>query len=847
MTNSHSRAPGFARVLRWISASALRIYLVFAFLAVFPILLFTLYADRVLTREAERLEMAESNQVARLSAVMVEEHFRSVTIYLQAFAARPLIVDSFKKRDFDTIFREMERARRFMPTLSLISVYDPDGTLRMISPLDPAVINRNYQYRDWYQGVARSWTPYVSQVYRTTADPQHLSVAIAVPLRDAEGNLIGIVAAAEPLGRISEWLRSVTDSGRRAISVIDRNGALLASPVIDVTKPPVDMSAYDPARRAIAGGEGTGAFTAADGARQYAAYMPIRSLGWGVVVEQPDWIVHARVTDARRQNWTIAVFFMLLSLASGALIARLYRTQQQLTTQVSDLTGSEARYRSLIQGATYGIYRSNEKGFVSVNPAMVRMLGYDTEAEVLALDLGRQLYADPSQRQRLLTNYKLNEVVTSEELRWKRKDGSLITVRISGRTVPDGSGSGYSFEMIAEDITERRHLEQQLRQSQKMEAVGRLAGGVAHDFNNLLTVISGYNEMSLDALPPEHPARRELEEVRKATERATALTKQLLAFSRQQVLESKVMDLNTVLSSMENLLRRLLGENIELSIILGRKLGHVKADPGQIGQVIMNLAVNARDAMAATRGGKLIIETANVTLDDTFVRDRLSLKPGPYVQVSVTDTGAGMDDETRTHIFEPFFTTKPAGSGTGLGLSTVYGIVNQSGGEISVYSELGIGTTFKVYLPRVDEPAAEEAATPRAGSHVQGKETILLVEDEESVRTLTSHVLRRFGYEVLAATDPPQAMRICRENRGRIALLLTDVVLQKMSGRELAEQISAVEPSIRVLYMSGYTDDAVLHHGVLSAEAYFLQKPFTTDGLARKVREVLDTPAQSRL
>ncbi|HUS18622.1 MAG TPA: cache domain-containing protein [Terriglobales bacterium] len=832
-----------AGILQWISASAVRIYVVFAFLTVFPILLYTLFADRMLTREAEKQELGESTQVAKLSAVMVAEHFRNTAINLQAFAASPYLVEKWKQRDLDAIFREMEHTRQLIPDLSLISVYDLDGTMRSISPVDRSVIGRNYQYRDWYKGVARSWEPYVSQVYRTTAEPQHLSVAIAVPIRDDRGQVIGILAAAESLGRISTWLRTATDSGGRTISVIDRNGALLASPMVDVTKPPVDMSAYGPAHLARSGQFGTGAFVSATGL-QYAAYVPIRSLGWGVVVEQPESAVHRRVLDARRQTWGMAIIFMLLSLASAALIAKLYRSEQILSRRVSDLAGSEARYRSLIQGATYGIYRSDEVGFVSVNPAMVAMLGYSSEAEVLALDLERDLYADPADRNRFLSSYKEKEIVTSEELRWKRKDGRISTVRLSGRTVPNERGSGYCFEMIAEDITERRALEQQLRQSQKMEAVGRLAGGVAHDFNNLLTVISGYNEMSLEALPEHHPARRELEEIRKATERATALTRQLLAFSRQQVLESKVIDLNTVLSNMDTLLRRLLGESIELNFILGRDLGHVKADPGQIGQVIMNLAVNARDAMSGSRGGKLIVETTNVVFDESAARDHPSLPPGAYVQITVTDSGAGMDDETRSHIFEPFFTTKPPGSGTGLGLSTVYGIISQSGGEICVCSRIGVGTTFKVFLPRVDGPAAEDIA-PRRRDAIVGKETILLVEDEESVRMLTHHVLKRFGYEVLIAPDPPEALRICQENRGRISLLLTDVVLQRMSGRELAEKISGLEPSIRVLYMSGYTDDAVLHHGVLSAETYFLQKPFTTDGLARKVREVLDAPASA--
>jgi CheY-like chemotaxis protein len=374
-----------------------------------------------------------------------------------------------------------------------------------------------------------------------------------------------------------------------------------------------------------------------------------------------------------------------------------------------------------------------------------------------------------------------------------------------------------------------------------MEAIGRLAGGVAHDFNNLLTVISGYNEMTIDALGDGHASQPELEEIRKATDRASGLTRQLLAFSRQQVLEAKVLDLNTVVASMDNLLRRLLGEDIEFVSHLGHNLGSVTADPGQIGQVIMNLAVNARDAMMGMKGGRISLETANVKLDAGYARQHLSFKPGSYVMLAVSDTGAGMDQETLSHIFEPFFTTKPQGSGTGLGLSTVYGIVNQSGGCIWVYSEIGMGTTFKVYLPRVDA-RADEAGGRSQTTAQHGVETVLLVEDEDGVRALTRHVLKKSGYTVLEARDGEEALALSEQNAGKIDLLLTDVVLQNMSGREIAEQIIEVCPRIRVLYMSGYTDDAVLRHGVLAADTFFLQKPFSTEGLARKVRGVLDSP-----
>ncbi|HYX68969.1 MAG TPA: PAS domain S-box protein, partial [Terriglobales bacterium] len=366
------------------------------------------------------------------------------------------------------------------------------------------------------------------------------------------------------------------------------------------------------------------------------------------------------------------------------------------------LRDSESRYRSLVQSAVYGIYRSSavEDRFLDVNPALVGMLGYSSVEEVLALKISRDIYWDADERMRLLAEYGERERIDSIQARWKKKDGSPLTVRLSGRTVRDARGRTLAFEMIAEDITERAALELQLLQSQKMEAVGRLAGGVAHDFNNLLTVIKGYGELMLEELKTNDPMRAEVEEIQKAADRAASLTRQLLAFSRRQVLAPKIIHLNSVVANMDKLLRRLLGEDVEFHTVLDPKLGRVKADPGQVEQVIMNLAVNARDAMPS--GGKLTIETMNLDLDSFYAREHVTVAAGPYAMLAVSDTGMGMDTETQSHIFEPFFTTKEQGKGTGLGLSTVYGIVKQSGGYIWVYSEVNMGTTFKVYLPRVD-------------------------------------------------------------------------------------------------------------------------------------------------
>ncbi|HVP51056.1 MAG TPA: PAS domain S-box protein [Terriglobales bacterium] len=383
-----------------------------------------------------------------------------------------------------------------------------------------------------------------------------------------------------------------------------------------------------------------------------------------------------------------------------------------------------------------------------------------------------------------------------------------------------------------------RQSEKQLWQSQKMEAVGRLAGGVAHDFNNLLTVIKGYTELMLSDLKPLDPMRPEMEEVQKAADRAAALTRQMLAFSRRQVLAPKVVNLNYLVEDMNKLLRRLLGEDIDLCISLDDDLGCVKADPGQIEQVIMNLAVNARDAMP--RGGKLTLETANLELDQSYSREHAMVKPGAYVMLAITDTGSGMDAETLSHVFEPFFTTKEQGKGTGLGLSTVYGIVKQSGGYIWPYSEPGMGTTFKIYLPRVDEMAERAQARTQAPPGLGGTETILLVEDEEGVRGLTRQLLQRHGYTVLEAEHGQDALLLCERYSGPIHLLLSDVVLAQMSGRELVQRLTPLRPEMKVLYMSGYSDEAIFQHGVLEHGTAFLQKPFTTESLMRKLREVLD-------
>jgi PAS domain S-box-containing protein len=504
------------------------------------------------------------------------------------------------------------------------------------------------------------------------------------------------------------------------------------------------------------------------------------------------------------------------------------------------LLRSEMNFRSLVTNAPYGICRCDSAGqLLDANPALLTMLGYSSPTELAGTHLGA-LYAD-TQHWFALADYLRSAAPFNGLIaEWKRKDGIPTVVRVSGRAVSD-SRNGRTFELFAEDVTERRALEQQLQQSQKMEAVGRLAGGIAHDFNNLLMVISGYSEFLLDRLGPDPALRGPAQEIASAAVRATSLTRQLLAFSRKQMLAPKILDLNGVVTENLKMLTRMIGEDIDLVMVPAAGLGTVRADAGQIEQVIMNLAVNARDAMPS--GGKLTIETSNISLDEEYARFHAPLKPGNYVMLAISDTGAGMDSETQSHIFEPFFTTKGP-KGTGLGLSTVYGIVKQSGGYIWVYSESGKGTTFKIYLPRVAdavESPALVAVPAEAVATEPGTETILLVEDEANLRYLARQYLEKQGYRVLEAADGAVAMQIAVAHEGMIHLLLTDVIMPGMNGRELAQRISEIRPNAKVLYMSGYTENVIGRNGTLDAGVRLLQKPFTLRDLKSKVREVLDS------
>ena len=533
-----------------------------------------------------------------------------------------------------------------------------------------------------------------------------------------------------------------------------------------------------------------------------------------------------------RKSIAHLILFFAVALLICWFNAALRATQESLRR-------SEGNFRSMVTNAPYGICRCDGLGvLLDVNPALVTMLGYSKPKDLTGKHLG-SLFADAQQWFQTADFFHEGKEFNNLSAECVRQDGTIIVARISGRVIANGK-QGNSFEIFMEDITERRGLELQLRQAQKMEAICRLAGGIAHDFNNLLMVISGYSEFLLERLGPDPGLRGPAQEIANASQRATSLTRQLLASRRKQQHAPKVLDLNEVVTENLKMLTRMIGEDIDLVMVPGVDLGAIKADPGQIDQVIMNLAVNARDAMP--EGGKLTIETTNVVLDENFARMHAPLQAGEYVMLAISDTGTGMDSDTQARIFEPFFTTKGS-KGTGLGLSTVYGIVKQSGGFIFVDSRPQRGTSFRAYFPRVD--GTEETIAVQSSLDLprpdRGQETILLVEDESNLRRLARQYLETQGYKILEAEDGAAALQIVSGHQGIIDLLLTDVVMPGMNGRELAIHITGQRPAIRVLYMSGYTENAIGHNGMLDAGINLLQKPFSLPALKDRVREVLDS------
>lgn len=538
---------------------------------------------------------------------------------------------------------------------------------------------------------------------------------------------------------------------------------------------------------------------------------PIAGTPWSVLIEFPNDVVQKPVNSFLKRILLIGSIVFVLGVAGAFVLSR------NITKPLHELTETATE-----------ISRGNDTRKVKVRQR--------DELGQLANAFNAMVVKVRDSQQELERKVQERTLLLEEA---NRRLESLSQSNVLKRTVAEKEKTD-ALEAL-------RSTERQLIQSQKLEAVGRLAGGISHDFNNLLTVILGHSDLTLRQMSGDHPLRRNLEQIVQASERAASLTKQLLAFSRKQVMQPKVFDVNAVVTDLEKMLRRMIGEDIELRVTLDPELGNIKADPVQLEQVLMNLVVNARDAMP--KGGKLSIETTNVYLDESYTEDHMSVSPGHYVMLAISDTGCGMNAEVRQHIFEPFFTTKEMGKGTGLGLSMVYGIVKQSGGNIWVYSEENQGTTFKIYFPRVTQEAEQYKRAPATHDVPRGSETILLVEDAEWVRILARQILEGSGYKVLEANGPEAAIRLIDSNHNgsKIDLLLTDVVMPGMSGNEMSKHLLGTHPDLPVLFMSGYTDDAIVQHGVLEPGINFIQKPFSPDALALKVREVLDAKPQAPL
>ena len=737
------------------------------------------------------------------------------------------VTDAIFVKDRDGKYLLFNKASAHLTGKTAAEVLGRDDTV--IFDPDSARVVMAYDERVMAAGVAET-----KEDELTAAGVTRTYLATKAPYRDEHGNVVGVIGIArditdrkraEEQSRVAaERLQAVIATAPMVVWALDRNGIktlsvgkllgkwgrqqneLVGHSIFEAAKDVPEL--LDAARRVLNGETLSGITTAGTETFEW-WYNPLRADDGAITGAIG---VAIDLTDRKRAEDAVRERERLLRQVLNAL---------PVGVAVTDLSGdiilSNPASRHIWGGmiASGAERYAKSQGWWHVSGNRIRPQEW---ASVRAITQGQT---------------SVNELIDIENL-----DGVRKVIRNSAVPIRDDNQEITGAVVINEDVTEVLRLEDQFVQAQKMEAVGHLAGGVAHDFNNLLTIINGYLEIIQGELPAVSPVQALVCEISQASERAASLTRQLLAFSRKQVFETKVLSLNAIVTETTKMLQRLIGEDVELATVLEPRLGSVRADPGQIEQVLINLVLNARDAMP--QGGKVTIETANADLDQSYTHLHPDLGPGSYVMLAVSDTGIGMDEATMSHIFEPFFTTKGPGKGTGIGLATVYGIVKQSAGQIVVDSELGQGAVFKVFLPVVDEllPSGASHAVPKAPP--QGAETILLAEDEPGVRALARHALQMHGYTVLETGQSDQALAIAEQYKETIHLLVTDVVMPVMSGRQLAERLAAIRPGVKVLYMSGYTNDAIIRHGVLQAETAFLQKPFTPSSLAAKVREVLD-------
>ena len=802
-------------------------------------------------RSFEENEARRGAALARLGATAVDEYMRGIADYAEAYAEHPEIVQGANHRDERAVRAVLARLIEGNPRVDRTFVTDVTGVEWSDYPNDPSVIGKSFAFRDWFRGVTAGETTYVSSSYRRMAGRQERSIAIATPIRaGGTRRIAGYLVAQVLVSSLERQLAQPVKPDSGGIVVIDRDRAVVTElGFAPGSNPGPELGALV---RAKDGGGALGTIHV-EGVPYLVAAAPSPVFGGRVLALRSLRAALAPARDMERVVYLLLVVVaLLLALFVTAMIERRSRRIAAAERERAEgsLRESERRFRATFEQAAVGIAHLSLYGaFVRVNQRLCDILGY-SRPELLHMkvtefmrpeDLTGGEGCPPEEILQHIGEWKEGICRVERELR--RKDGTLVWCHLTLAPVSDGSGTPEYFTAVVEDITERKRLEEQFLQAQKMRAIGQLAGGVAHDFNNLLTTILGYCELIQRKLPSNDALRGYVDEIAMAGQRAAALTSQLLAFGRRQILRPLPVDLNAVIEDMDKLLRRLVGD-VQLETRLDPKLATVRADQGQMEQVLMNLVLNARDAMPS--GGRVTVETRNQWIEAGSAPEQTGLAPGAYAVVAVSDTGVGMDAAVRAQLFEPFFTTKEKGKGTGLGLSTAYGIVKQSGGGITVQSEPGRGSRFEVYLPtaKVTDLPAQRAAEPgpQDAAPAGGNETILLVEDDATLRDLTQRVLEERGYRVLTAPSGIDALAMVERIREPIHLLLTDVVMPRMSGAALAEGVRDRHPATRVVFMSGYTDEAAVRQAAAGGGIRFIQKPYKPEGLLSTIRAALDAP-----
>jgi PAS domain S-box-containing protein len=802
-------------------------------------------------RSVEENEARRGAALARLGATAVDEYMRGIADYAEAYAEHPEIVQGANRRDERAVRAVLARLIEGNPRVDRTFVTDVTGVEWSDYPNDPSVIGKSFAFRDWFRGVTAGETTYVSSSYRRMAGRQERSIAIATPIRaGGTRRIAGYLVAQVLVSSLERQLAQPVKPDSGGIVVIDRDRAVVTElGFAPGSNPGPELGALV---RAKDGGGALGTIHV-EGVPYLVAAAPSPVFGGRVLAVRSLRAALAPARDMERVVYLLLVVVaLLLALFVTAMIERRSRRIAAAERERAEgtLRESERRFRATFEQAAVGIAHLSLYGaFVRVNQRLCDILGY-SRPELLHMkvtefmrpeDLTGGEGCPPEEILQHIGEWKEGICRVERELR--RKDGTMVWCHLTLAPVSDGSGTPEYFTAVVEDITERKRLEEQFLQAQKMRAIGQLAGGVAHDFNNLLTTILGYCELIQRKLPSNDALRGYVDEIAMAGQRAAALTSQLLAFGRRQILRPLPVDLNAVIEDMDKLLRRLVGD-VQLETRLDPKLATVRADQGQMEQVLMNLVLNARDAMPS--GGRVTVETRNQWIEAGSAPEQTGLAPGAYAVVAVSDTGVGMDAAVRAQLFEPFFTTKEKGKGTGLGLSTAYGIVKQSGGGITVQSEPGRGSRFEVYLPtaKVTDLPAQRAAEPgpQDAAPAGGSETILLVEDDATLRDLTQRVLEERGYRVLTAPSGIDALAMVERIREPIHLLLTDVVMPRMSGAALAEGVRDRHPATRVVFMSGYTDEAAVRQAAAGGGIRFIQKPYKPEGLLSTIRAALDAP-----